>query len=419
MSTGVANGNGNSCVATADNVACPTTVPNYAPVPKLHNANEEQHTRYYCSFSPVYKKLAVAEQTVFALQCFDIAGSSNAPIPCPTEIQLYSNAGTPTLGELQSIYTRTINFVAGSAPLTGGVLRATMSYPDDSDDNDNVNGGPFSCQANVDVYTKAEFCVIQPSTATLTVDDQMSFSVSCYAPNNAVVLPPVSADSVGSGSQGSGTAVSAQSASQSVVAAVVGATQLVPCPTLVWSSDAGTVSGSTTGATLTAVNAGSGKFLMARYVAPSSVPEEGFYCTASVNVNAKTNPTPTPTPNGGGGSPGGMIYLPGGSGGSGSRATPTPAPTQAPAAPSPSPSPRPTMGHLVLHAVTATPSPVTAFAAPSGLTGLFTAQLAPLALGLFLGIIAVVLLWYYLAGGGKKSGGAEAKTKAGEGKAAK
>jgi hypothetical protein len=61
------------------------------------------------------------------------------------------------------------------------------------------------------------------------------------------------------------------------------------------------------------------------------------------------------------------------------------------------------MGKLVLQPVTPTPSPSPAqAAAPSGITGLFAAQLAPLAIGLFLGIIAVVLLWYWLAGSGKK-----------------
>jgi len=71
------------------------------------------------------------------------------------------------------------------------------------------------------------------------------------------------------------------------------------------------------------------------------------------------------------------------------------------------------MGKLVLYPVTSTPTPtVIAAAGASGLTGLFTAQFAPLALGLLLGLIAVVLLWYWLSGEkAGKTGKASKETK--------
>jgi hypothetical protein len=329
---------------------------------------------YSCSISPVYKKLAVDAKADFNVVCIKSQGGLSTLVPCPLQIDWASNAGTVTRNVVDP--TR-IEFTAGKQTINGGRITAGMV----------LEGRQVACQATVDIYTPAKLCVLQPASATLTAGEQKRFDVYCYAENNAVVIPPVSADSI------------TQPASQAGVASL---SQLVPCPELVWTSDAGAVAGDSTGATLTAANVGAGKFVEARYIAQSSIPEDGFYCRASVTVNAAPAPTPTPTPGGGGTSGGGMIYYPGGSGGSPVTPTPTAPPAPSPT-PRPSPSPRPPMGKLVLQPVTPTPSPSPAqAAAPSGITGLFAAQLAPLAIGLFLGIIAVVLLWYWLAGSGKK-----------------
>jgi hypothetical protein len=245
-----------------------------------------------------------------------------------------------------------------------------------------LGGQAVSCRSNIEVYTEAEGCLLDPREATLAQGEQKTFTATCFT------TKPIAQDGI----------------------PPYWNAREVPCPEFtLWQSDAGSVSGSGRTGTLTAANVGSGKYVEARYVARSIIPEDQFYCRSSVTVNAAPAQTPTPTPGGGGsgGSGGGSNVLVPYTGYNyvDKRASATPTPS-APPAPSPSPSPRPTMGKLVLYPVTPSPSPTAAaLAAPSGITGLFTAQAAPLALGLLLGIIAVVLLWYWLAGG--KEGGKE------------
>ncbi|MFH0973872.1 MAG: hypothetical protein V1817_03750 [Candidatus Micrarchaeota archaeon] len=360
-------------------------------------------TRYECSIAPGYAQTAITAATDFSVRCTRIAEDAVALVPCPDEIEWTSDAGV--LLASAATQNRAALF-AGTRPLNGGFVRADMVFGEPAD----VVGTPASCQATVDVYTKAKSCVLLPASAVLDFGEQKRFETLCYS-LDAASLPLFT------------SALTAPT---------------VACPDFVWSSDAGAVSdGSNKGATLTAASAGAGKFLEARYTPPASIPisdfKSQFYCRTEITVNAapapSVTPTPTPTPtpqgggNGGGGGGGSNILLPyTGYNYINHAASPTPSPSAPPAAPSASPNPRPQMGKLVIYPVTAkpsaSPSPSPAAAAAGGLTGLFTAQSAPLALGLLLGIIAVALLWYWLAGGKNAKGGEEG-VKGGKGKKAK
>ncbi len=343
-----------------------------------------------CLISPVYVKTAIGDEVNFTVRCLQTVDDAVAIVPCPNEINWASNAGEITGNPSAQDHAR---FVAGTQTMLGGFVTASMVFNTTSIAAYSAQE-TVSCKANVDVLTKAKSCVLLPSSATLEFGEQKRFEALCYS-DEIASLPLYT------------TALTAPT---------------VPCPEFAWTSDAGAISNaSSAGATLTAANAGAGKFLEARYTPPASVPfssaRDQFYCSAEITVNAAPEPsatptpTPTPTPDGGGSGGGGNILLPYTGYNYVNHATsPTPTPSATPA-PSASPSPRPPMGKLVIHPATAkpsaSPSASPAVAAAGGLTGLFTAQSAPLALGLLLGIIAVVLLWYWLAGGKKAKSGAE------------